>query len=148
MRSNIQTIIMVKITVTWQQINARITAIQSANYKKRFYGVPRGGSIIAGLLGNAVDDPRNADVIVDDIVDSGQTYKKWRAKYPNKPFITAFNRNEFARNAWIEFPWEAQETQKELSEQVNRLAIMLRGDLKTNVKLINNLINQIQNEQT
>jgi len=132
--------------ITWQQITRRITAMKCANHGKRVYGVPRGGTIIAGLMGNVVDDPKNADIIVDDILDSGTTYKRWKARFPKKKFIVAFNRNEFPQNAWIEFPWEVEETQYELDDQAKRLAIMLDADYETALSKINLLIKQINNE--
>ena len=81
----------------------------------RLYGVPRGGVPVAyllqGLIADAiiVDNPKDADVVVDDIVDSGRT----RAKYHSKPFAALFGRamlpnttiGEY-RSDWLVFPWE------------------------------------------
>jgi hypothetical protein len=137
---------MQKTIITWQQIYERIEQMRACNHGKTFYGIPRGGSIIAGLLGNAVDDPRHADIIVDDILDSGQTYRKWKAKFPLKKFIVAFNRNEFGNGAWVEFPWEVHETVVERNEQINRLAIMMDVNRALAVQKIENLIKQMENE--
>lgn len=133
--------------ITWEEIYNKIVQIKSANHGKKFYGVPRGGQIIAGLTGHAVDTVEEADIIVDDILDSGATYERFRVRYPNKKFIAAFNRNEFNGKAWIEFPWEVEETKTERQEQVKRLVLMIKGDYITNRKAINNLIKQIENNE-
>lgn len=75
------------------------------------YGVPRGGSIIAGLLAAifpqdfaACGSPKGADVIVDDIVDSGRT-KQCFAKH-NAPFFSLIDISKDAPGLWVVFPWE------------------------------------------
>lgn len=74
------------------------------------YGVPRGGIPVALALAGTgpfvlVDDPDAADVIVDDLVDSGAT----RERYLGKPFFALLDKRlepEYT-GKWIVFPWEA-----------------------------------------
>lgn len=73
----------------------------------KVYGVPRGGAIVAGLTGRAVTRPELADVIVDDIIDSGRTRQEWKTKYPRKQFVGIVDKTkgEFC-GQWVHFPWE------------------------------------------
>lgn len=76
----------------------------------RIYGVPRGGVpvayVVAGLLRRAkvVNIPHEADVIVDDIEDSGATRER-HAQY-HAPFFTLFKAADQG-GQWLVFPWEA-----------------------------------------
>jgi len=64
----------------------------------RLYGVPNGGvyaaqAVKAGAEMQAhtfrlVESPREADFIIDDIVDSGKTKAKYKRNYPTKPFYS------------------------------------------------------------
>ena len=82
------------------------------------YGVPRGGVTAAAFLaaslneqtncgGFAVCDPREADVIVDDLIDSGRTRENYKNHHPDKPFVALF----YKPDHWLVFPWEASEEQ-------------------------------------
>jgi len=55
--------------VTWDEVYERLSSAPPG----RLYGIPRGGAIVAGLSGRAVDRPEDADWIVDDVIDSGAT---------------------------------------------------------------------------
>jgi hypothetical protein len=53
------------------------------------------------------DTPENADIFIDDIVDSGRTKEKYLAKFPNAKFYALIeNENGKPDNPWIVFPWE------------------------------------------
>ena len=56
------------------------------------------------MLGNAVDTVEQADVIVDDLIDSGATQKQYK-KY-NKPFAALIDKRQEYKEEWIVFPWE------------------------------------------
>jgi GTP cyclohydrolase I len=87
----------------WGDIRALLTKLPPG----KPYGVPRGGAIVAGLTGLAVDNPLYADYIVDDIIDSGRTRDRWLADYPNKPFIALIDKSKpHSEIGWIQFPWE------------------------------------------
>lgn len=113
---------MKKHKVTWEEIYLKVDAMKQAlnNKKDKVYGIPRGGQIIAGLTGLAVDTPEEANIIVDDLYDSGATYKKWYKKYPDKEYCFLFNKQYEYQNTWLEFPWE-ESGEKEVEENVVRL---------------------------
>jgi len=80
--------------------------------KKRpfIWGVPRGGWHIAYILDklglashlHSDEGPDMADIIVDDVVDTGKTKKYYQDLYPDKPFYAPFVNHK----NWIVFPWE------------------------------------------
>jgi len=112
---------MKKYKVTWDEIYAKIKTLKESLVKKdKIYGIPRGGQIVAGLTGMAVDTPEEANIIVDDLYDSGATYKKWHKKYPDKEYCFLYNKKFEHQNTWIEFPWE-EKGEKEVEENVVRL---------------------------
>ena len=85
-----------------------------------FWGVPRGGQVVAGIIGNAVDNIQDCDVIVDDLIDSGST--KERYKTFNKPFEVLINKKKEYKDEWIVFPWEVKEEGEEtVEDNVKRL---------------------------
>ena len=103
-------------SITWEEIYERIKLLP----KGKCYGVPRGGQVVAGVTGNAVDTPEEADYILDDLIDSGRTAEKWKKKYPDKPFLALWNKIEEKDLGWIEFPWE-ESGEREAEDSVARL---------------------------
>lgn len=81
----------------------------------RLYGVPRGGIPAAYAIAHqlaemgahveVVDDPGQADVLVDDIVDSGATRKRYAESHPGVPFVALVHKS----SDWVVFPWEGNE---------------------------------------
>mgnify|MGYP001589684031 CR=1 FL=1 len=75
------------------------------------YGVPRGGIAaalaVARYLPGAVimDDPQRANVIVDDLIDSGATRDWHQAAYPDAKFVALFDKATTG-DEWLVFPWE------------------------------------------
>ena len=79
--SDAQTLgIKMKQNVTWDEIYKRLNKLPEYN---SYYGIPRGGQVVAGLTGRAVSNIEDAECIIDDIYDRGDTAKKYK-KY-NKP---------------------------------------------------------------
>tara|TARA_R110000744_G_scaffold106225_1_gene202445 strand:+ start:5952 stop:6794 length:843 start_codon:yes stop_codon:yes gene_type:complete len=105
-------------SISWKEIYERISKLP----KGKYYGVPRGGQVIAGLTGNAVDNPDDADYIIDDLIDSGRTESKWKEKFPNKPFIALFNKQTEPelKGRWLEFSWE-EDSGRDAEDSVARL---------------------------
>lgn len=91
--------------VTWKEIKERLNRF---NPKLKYYGVPRGGAYISAML-NPVDTPEEADIIIDDLIDSGATERAY-SKY-NKPFIALIDKQieEEFKDKWVVFPWELKE---------------------------------------
>lgn len=106
--------------ITWQDIKARI-ALLGLDPAAKYYGVPRGGQPIAAML-NPVDTPEAADVIIDDLIDSGATREKYAALYPEKPFVALFNKltEPDIAGTWLRFPWE-QTGAQDVEDNVRRV---------------------------
>jgi len=83
------------------------------NAALRAYAVPRGGVPVAYLLQGLVgfhitSDPADADIFIDDLIDSGSTCERYCDEYPGKPFFALLDKriDEQFRGEWIVFPWE------------------------------------------
>lgn len=94
--------------VQWAEIYERLRKVMSEvpGDNPTYFGVPRGGQVIAGLTGNAVDSPYEANVIIDDIIDSGKTKELWREKHPDKRFVALYDKTREPNIPWLVFPWE------------------------------------------
>lgn len=88
--------------ISWKEIIERVNKL---DHSLKYYGVPRGGQPIAAML-NPVDTPEEADVIIDDLIDSGLTKEQYK-KY-NKQFVGLFDKQteEEFKHKWLVFPWE------------------------------------------
>jgi GTP cyclohydrolase IA len=100
-------------TLSWSDVYTRLQAAPPG----RLWGVPRGGQIVAGLTGRAVDDQGAADVIVDDVCDSGATRDRYQALY-GKPFWALVTKHP--GDGWVRFPWEATDPTADLADTVTR----------------------------
>lgn len=105
--------------VSPEEVRARLDAVDLAGIN--LFGVPKGGALVAALARRAcvVYEPGDADVIVDDIEDSGSTRRQYEGAYPAARFVALFNRDEFAENGtrpWIVFPWERHHPRGEHAE--------------------------------
>lgn len=111
----------------------------------RIYGVPRGGVPVAYVLApllkaEIVDNPEDADLIVDDIIDSGET----RQRFSDHAFAALFSKQRIDTpftftggyiNKWVVFPWE--ENDKDSSEEdICRRLLQLIGEDVTRGGLI------------
>lgn len=99
---------MSKTNITWEQIYHRLNEVMKDLPKDtKYYGVPRGGQIVAGITGNAVNTIKEADVIIDDLIDGGGTLERY--KKHNKPFVALIDKRIELQGKWIVFPWEIKE---------------------------------------
>lgn len=85
----------------------------------KIYGVPRGGIPVTYLLKAQgpnhiviVDNPLEADIIVDDIIDSGSTRDNFTA-ITNKPFYALIDKITNPDGKWYVFPWEEKAGEEE-----------------------------------
>ena len=76
----------------------------------KIYAVPRGGISCAYLLINYIEmpvkivhHPEFADLIIDDIIDSGKTMNKMLSLNPSAAFYALFNAEDYPNN-WLSFP--------------------------------------------
>lgn len=92
--------------ITWEDIKKRVSKLDKS---LKYYGIPRGGMYISAML-NPVNTPEEADVFIDDLIDSGKTRQDYAIKY-NKPFIGLFDKQneEELKGKWLIFPWEMKE---------------------------------------
>jgi GTP cyclohydrolase IA len=81
------------------------------NGNVRLFGVPRGGipaaAFVAHELGDGarvVGDPLQAEVFIDDLIDSGATRDRYRGQHPGRPFEALFTKID--TDEWLVFPWE------------------------------------------
>lgn len=80
------------------------------------YGYPRGGippmylvyghlqRMMTSLNIQIVENIENADVIIDDLIDSGNTEELIKEKFPNAKFYALFRKTD--SEEWFNFPWE------------------------------------------
>jgi GTP cyclohydrolase I len=117
------------VKLAWEDVYQRLKGAPAG----RLFGVPRGGAIVAGLTGRAVDSPLDADCIVDDIVDSGATREKYLRGF-NKPFWSLVDRSrpngDDLPAGWIHFPWEEEDPVADPATNVIRLLEFLGEDPK------------------
>lgn len=106
--------------INWNEIYARVSVLPK---DKKYWGIPRGGTIVAGLTGRAVDTPEEADVIIDDLYDSGSTHERYREKYSDKKFAFLYNKKTevFINNKWLVFPWEQKDGDKGINDNLIRI---------------------------
>lgn len=121
--------------VTWSELYERIAKLP----KGKYYGIPRGGQYIAGATNCAVDNPEDATYIIDDLYDSGSTYRKWKAKYPDKEFIFLFDKRKEMQDYWLVFPWEIKD-ETDIEDHYLRILQYHNKD----VNQINNLIKLVE----
>lgn len=90
--------------------------------------VPRGGIPTAYALSRHMPgitltmDPREADIFVDDLIDSGATEDRYRTTYSGRPFFTLLSKKdtEYA-DKWIVFPWEQEDDNQPAEDNIVRL---------------------------
>lgn len=112
------------------------------------YGIPRGGIHAAQeMVRQALpsrfnwaicNKPEHATLIVDDIVDSGETRRKFSDLHPNTAFYALVDKNDDEdrqwAGKWVKFPWEIDED-KGPEDNVRRI-IQFIGDDPTREGLI------------
>lgn len=88
-------------------------ANQQAIAVLRAYPVPRGGVPVAYALQSLVpmllmETPAEADVFIDDLIDSGSTCERYCDEHPGIPFFALLDKrtDEQFKGQWIVFPWE------------------------------------------
>lgn len=103
--------------------------------KRAICGVPRGGHFAALLIAVAgyhhiVDTPDEADIVVDDIIDSGKTREGWIAK-TGKTFYALVDKLDPTQGygeLWVVFPWERGDEGEGGEDNVRRLLQVIGED--------------------
>lgn len=102
----------------------RLLPIAEGETRHRVYPIPRGGVAAALAVGEhlpitLVEDPADADLFLDDLIDSGATVEHWCDKFPGKPFFALLDKREDPSIGWIVFPWE-HNTEGSLEDNIRR----------------------------
>ena len=141
---------MSKTHLTWGDIDKRLVALASRLSRAhnsptaiRIYGVPRGGAIVAGLLRGVgriwegedcprfliVSGPEDAHVIIDDMIDSGETMQRHLTLY-GKPFDALLPEPVYAdgKKLWVVFPWEGTDPTSDVHSGITRLLQFIGED--------------------
>ncbi|UZT28621.1 GTP cyclohydrolase [Vibrio phage 033B] len=118
-----------KAVVTFNQLNVLAMGVAQTMHQLgacKIYAVPRGGVPAALAVQRhdnnfrLVDDPEEADVFVDDIIDSGATMQRYCEQYPEKPFLALVDKTEgMYPDEWVVFPWEVREETSEETVEDN-----------------------------
>lgn len=128
---------MQKRTVTWAEMFDRLSDIDQPGVT--IYGVPKGGMIAAGFVCKAEVTHRinMADIILDDILQSGRTRESYRQKHPNTPFRVLFDKRQECTGEWLEMPWEVDHPngQDNVQDNITRILQYL-GEDTTRVGLV------------
>lgn len=100
------------------------------------YGVPRGGiaaalAVSAAIRGHGyatrcVDDTSEADLIVDDIIDSGSTQLRYEELAPHAIFKALVTPNDSL--GWVTFPWECSESSDHSGEDIGLRLLQYVGE--------------------
>lgn len=93
----------------------------------RVFAVPRGGvpaalAVAAHTPLELVEDPAQADLFIDDLIDSGSTMEHWCDQFPGKPFFVLIDKktDEEFKGRWIVFPWEG-DAESGIEDNIRRL---------------------------
>jgi hypoxanthine phosphoribosyltransferase len=120
---------MEKFYVTWDEIEELVELlclqiVKSGYQIEHIYGLQRGGLIPAVMLSHKLGIPMTINsiskttLIVDDICDSGETFRELFKIHPKSKFACLhfkphtshfhpdFSANKFFSDAWIVYPWE------------------------------------------
>lgn len=114
--------------------SARITYYSDVDHL-HMYGIPRGGAVVAGLMRQRygfvlTDDPSHAEVIVDDIVDSGATRERYQEKYG----VPVFSLVTAKPGVWTVFPWEGS-AQLDGEDMIRRMMQFIGDEWSVHMRL-------------
>jgi GTP cyclohydrolase I len=100
----------------------------------RAYAIPRGGipalyAVIAAVNFTHLDirialTPEEADIFIDDIIDSGATMQRYCDLYPGKPFYALIDKTDPVQKEaynWVVFPWEGESETSGIEDNIRRL---------------------------
>jgi GTP cyclohydrolase IA len=91
----------------------------------KIFGVPRGGIAISYMLQGMVssvlvEHAGDADLIVDDLIDSGATKASYELHFPNATFEALYDKRKDLMQKWYVFPWETGSEESSADDAVIR----------------------------
>lgn len=98
--------------LSWEDVELLAQSLPGEYQSARVFGIPRGGTHVAQALAGVfshvhlVDSPSQADLIVDDLIDSGRTAERWNKAY-SAPVWAMIDKRGIPDAPWYVFPWEA-----------------------------------------
>lgn len=96
----------------WSDVALLAASFPGEYRSARIFGIPRGGAHVAQAIKavypgvHLADAPSEADVIVDDLIDSGRTAERWSQCY-GVPVWALVDKRPDPTAPWYVFPWEA-----------------------------------------
>jgi hypothetical protein len=99
-----------------KELASKIIRAEKPSGSLRVYAIPRGGVpaayLVAAFLPQLVfvNSAAEADIFIDDIIDSGVTKASFCDEYPGRSFYALIDKTEpavAARYGWVVFPWES-----------------------------------------
>lgn len=113
----------------------RLSRDQAGEVRMKVYAIPNGGLPVGAMFLNysdhytLVEDPCDADLFVDDLVDSGSTRDRYMREYPDAVgFLALVDKPQENICSWISFPWERQQKQDGPQDNVRRILQYLGED--------------------
>lgn len=113
------------------RIANQIVREHSTNSMIKVYGVPRGGIVAAAAVVKYSDrllitgNADQADVFVDDLIDSGATREFFASLYPDKKFYALYEHP----TEWLVFPWEV--TEEGSADDIPKRLLQFMGEDET-----------------
>lgn len=109
-----------EIHLTWADVSLQADLVSDRWCFNReitgVYGIPRGGAVPAVLVAErlglpVVDEPSPSTLIIDDLVDSGETLRAAQSDYKDALYRKPHSASDVASQAtliegWVVFPWE------------------------------------------
>lgn len=129
------------INLTWDDVRQRAeAAAEGIMYDRRLHhlhappkifpipngGIPAALEVARHCNGVVVEEAEEADVFVDDLVDSGATAARWSGK----PFYSLMNKQLEGITDWVSFPWERMGKQDGPQDNVRRILQYIGEDPK------------------
>lgn len=129
--------------LTWEDVKNR-AALVAARIRREYprantlraYAIPNGGIPAALAIAQhcpeitLVEDPAQASIFLDDLIDSGQTRERLFAQYGAHPFYALWDKtqNDPPHGTWVSFPWERAAKQEGPEDNIVRLLQFIGED--------------------
>ena len=118
--------------VSWEEVTQSAQRLfDRCGPEPRLWGIPRGGTyvsaVLAGLGARIAPTPQDADLAVDDIIDSGRTAARIKAEFGLET-LALYDRASGTFEEWLVFPWEAGKLELDARDTITRLIQQLGDD--------------------